>query len=339
MFGTVCRCASAIITICGTLLLALVLLIGKAAGGSGSIAYVSNRDGSRNIYLMDLDNGFTRQLTSGYDSNIQPAFSPDGRFIAYTSYRDNHAKLYMMRSSGTQQRELPVPFANVLNPDGPQYGMNAPVFSPDGRWLAYMSTANGNRDIYVVPAECLHTGQCCQPYQITDSSANDQYPSWSPDGRWLAFESNRDGRMDIYLMDTACLDQPETCPSHIRCLHTVGYSHMGVSWSPSGAEVVFASSARAHPSLEWDLLVQPIHCDNDGEACPPDTTSAIVAHYTHCAHPAWSSDGRYIVYEVWAGNWDLYLVEARCADPNITCGPPQRITHSDWDNRSAVFLP
>jgi Tol biopolymer transport system component len=70
-----------------------------------------------------------------------------------------------------------------------------PRFSPDGRWIAFASTRDGNFDIFTMTA----TGD--QLYRLTEHNGLDTRPVWSPDGKQIAFTSLRDGNYDIYVVD------------------------------------------------------------------------------------------------------------------------------------------
>lgn len=336
MLGTASFRTSAILTPGITLLLALVLIIGKAAGGIGTIAYVSNRDGNLNIYMLDLDTGRSRQLTHSRAEEFAPAFAPDGRFMAFVSDQNGPTSVYTMASSGLDQRRVPLIGIGMDAQGGlTQAEVAMPALSPDGRWLAYMSTTQGNRDIYVVTTACLDNPQECQPHRLTVSPTRDQHPLWSPDGRWLAFESNADGGLDLYLMDTACLAQPATCATQIHNLTATGYNQQGAAWSPDATRLMFVSATRSATGQNADIALLPFACTAIASITPDDTGASA------CAHPAWSPDGRHIVYEVWQeGIRDLYVVAADCATPGGDCQhPPRRLTQYLGDNHSAAFLP
>ena len=70
------------------------------------IAFVSNRDGSGEIYVMEADRTQQRQLTHTSSFNIDPAWSPDGRRIVFSSARDGNPEIYVMNSDGSDQRRL-----------------------------------------------------------------------------------------------------------------------------------------------------------------------------------------------------------------------------------------
>ena len=68
----------------------------------------------------------------------------------------------------------------------------SPSWSPDGRRIAFDSTRDGNREIYVMNADGSGVTR------LTHNPADDGYPAWSPDGRHIAFDSDRDGNREIY---------------------------------------------------------------------------------------------------------------------------------------------
>ena len=99
-----------------------------------------------------------------------------------------------------------------------------PVFSPDGRRVAYTSSSSGNSDIW------LQTLNEPTPRLIISSPAEDSQPDWSPDGEWIVFRSERDGG-GIYVAPAGGGIE--------RKLTTFGYRP---KWSPDGSLVLFSSS-------------------------------------------------------------------------------------------------
>ncbi len=115
-----------------------------------------------------------------------PAWSPDGRALAFEASFDSFRDLYRVDLAPAGE---PVLLRLTNHPAG-NY---EPAFSPDGRELAFTSSRDGNAEVYVMPA----AGG--PPRRLTDAPLDDWGPVWAPDGRTLAFLSNRGGVDRIYL--------------------------------------------------------------------------------------------------------------------------------------------
>ncbi|GAC1449787.1 MAG: hypothetical protein NVSMB9_33840 [Isosphaeraceae bacterium] len=126
-----------------------------------------------------------KTLTQSSGANSWPAFSPDGRAIAFASSRDGDFELYAMDAQGGGVRRLT---------RSPGRDMR-PAWSPDGRRIAFVSTRDGNEEIYVMNADGTN------PRNLTHHPDRDTDPSWHPDGHRLLFVAERRGKIDLYLMD------------------------------------------------------------------------------------------------------------------------------------------
>jgi TolB protein len=150
------------------------------------IAYVTSKGSGSNIAysLMVADSdGFNPQtVVSSRQPLMSPAWSPDGRRLAYVSFERGNSSIYIQEIA-TGSRE--VVSANK--------GINgAPAFSPDGSRLA-LALSNGiNPDIYVMDLGSRHLTQ------ITRHFAIDTEPTWTPDGQSLVFTSDRSGKAQLY---------------------------------------------------------------------------------------------------------------------------------------------
>ena len=157
------------------------------------IAFASDRDGERiggtvqdrsvkEIYICDYDGANQQRVTVNRQLNITPAWSPDGRGIAYTSYRRGFPDIFVsLIYVGTLE--------NPTRGEGQNF---LPAFSPDGTRIAFMSTRDGNPEIYVINRD----GSGLQ--RITNNPSIDVTPTWSPTGTQLAFVSDRSGAPQIY---------------------------------------------------------------------------------------------------------------------------------------------
>ncbi|MFY9259183.1 MAG: Tol-Pal system beta propeller repeat protein TolB [Gallionella sp.] len=161
-------------------------LTGSKGIFSSRFAYV-NRQGSGFRLLVADSDGYHEQVVLARNSPIMsPAWSPDGSHLAYVSFENGHAAVYV-QSLLTQQRVL------VANFPGSN---SAPAWSPDGRQLAVVLTRDQGSQIYLMRPD----GAGVQ--RISFSGAIDTEPHFSPDGQSLIFTSDRGGSAQIYQMPT-----------------------------------------------------------------------------------------------------------------------------------------
>ena len=252
----------------------------------GRIAFVSNRDGDREIYVMDPDGLNQINLTNNPDWDEQPAWSPDSRKIAFVSNRDGNSEVYVMDANGGNQ-------INLTNNSNEDY---EPSWSPDGRRIAFVSNRDGNSEIYVMDA---NGGS---QVNLTNDPNNDWAPAWSPDGRRIAFVSNRETDWEIYVMAANGRNQTN--------LTNNSNTDSQPSWSPDGSKLALNRDAGG--------LIYVI--DADG-ASPIRLTDNPRGDYD----PAWSPDGRKIAFmSNRDGNSEIYVMDADGGNQiNLTNNPSE----------------
>ena len=134
---------------------------------------------------MDADGDNPRNLTNHNSLDQTPDWSPDGRWIAFSSNRDGDWEIFVMNADGTNPSNL----TNHSARDG------RPDWSPDGNQIAFCSDREGNLEIFVMNADGTNL------INLTNHLAVDDAPDWSPDGMQIAFDSYRDKDWEIYVMN------------------------------------------------------------------------------------------------------------------------------------------
>jgi PKD repeat protein len=148
-----------------------------------TIAFVSNRDGNNEIYLIADDGNGAQNLTNNGADDRDPVYSPDGSKIAFVSNRDGNDEIYI----------ITIADSSVVRVTDEGNADLAPTWSNDGSRLAFASNRSGNFDIWVVNADGT------SPTQLTFDASNETSPSWS--GSQIAYVSDGAGENNIFIMN------------------------------------------------------------------------------------------------------------------------------------------
>ncbi|MBI1882305.1 MAG: PD40 domain-containing protein [Chloroflexi bacterium] len=195
---------------------------------------------------------------------------------------DQSWRIYVMNADGTG--------ATVLSGEGEND--TAPIWSPDGQKIAFVSQRDGNREVYLMDAD----GQ--NVVNVTRHPADDWTPAWSPDGKRLAFSSIRAGNWEVFVLDLTCLSAPETCPDSLIQLTADGNGNLGPVWSLDGSQIAFSSKAAGN----WDIYTM-----TPGGA----DLRQLTTDPANDLSPAWSPDGARIAFETNRdGNVEVYVMDA-----------------------------
>jgi eukaryotic-like serine/threonine-protein kinase len=341
-----------------------------------------------NIYVQLVGAGSPLRLTSARASDLSPAWSPDGRFIAFEREAGQSHAYFIVPALGGPERKLanayPEAFGSGISwsldgkysavadrgsPNGSRAGIFfvsvesgemrdsgiespapfvvGPAFSPDGKYLAFVSGSGFlSNDIYVVPV----SGGKSRP--LTSVHAHIRGPAWMSNGQELVFSSNhlgldtlwrvaltggapeplsiaaddarqvtisaRGNRLAFlrYKVDTNIWEAPAFAAMHRQPLKLIASTREDVSpaFSPDGRRIAFASNR----SGRYEIYV----CGGDGSS--PVQLTSMKAPDT--GTPAWSPDGKQIAFDSrLEGHSDIFVI-------NAEGGSPHRLTTEPYDN-------
>ena len=176
----------------------------------GEIVVASSRTGRFQLYAAERANlAQLRKIMDDTAVATEPAFSPDGSRIAFTSTRDGQPEIYIMDADGTSAGRL----TNSPGADGDA------AFTADGQSVVFHSQRTGHRQIFLQPITSSDA------VELTQEPADNSQPTVSPDGETIAFVSNREGNNHIWLMSKDGANQrpltrgqqsKETAPHFLR---------------------------------------------------------------------------------------------------------------------------
>jgi TolB protein len=233
----------------------------------------------KEIYVADYDGAGASAVTQNRSVNLSPAWSPDARSLAFTSFSKGYPDLYRIFPFERRPEQVLAAFAGINT---------SPAWSPDGQHVALTLSKDGNPEIYLLT---LATGAF---RRLTRHPAIDTEPTWSPDGRQIAFVSDRSGGPRIYAMD---LDG-----GNVRPLTESGH-HTQPRWSPRGDVVAY--TAREGRFNIWAVNADGSNARRLTEG--GDNQSA-----------SWSPDGRHLAFQTSRlGGWQIFAMFADGSEQNL----------------------
>jgi TolB protein len=243
-------------------------LTGEKGAFNTQIAYITTTGtgASKSYTLMVADSdGYNPQtILRSNQPLMSPAWSADGRQIAYVSFENKVAEIYLQEVATGSRRKV----ASFKGING------APAWSPDGQRLALTLSQDGNPEIYVMDLSTKALKR------LTNSPAIDTEPTWSPDGKSIAFTSDRGGSPQIYRI-AAWGGQPQR-------LTFDGKYNAGADFSPDGGKLAMVHGENgAYRIAVLDIGSGLFRVLTDG---PLDES------------PSFSPNGSMIIYATEAGN-------------------------------------
>jgi TolB protein len=263
------------------------------------IVYVSNSGGRfKEIYVSHLDGSEKFQVTDNHTINLSPSWSPDGRSVIYSSFKDRNQTLYIFELFSGKETKF--------NPRGPGKYLGGKI-SPDGQSVVATLESSGNTNLYLLD----RSGNVIR--RLTQAPGIEVSPSWSPDGKQIVFVSDRSGSPQVYILD---LQGGKT-----RRLTYSGSYNTSPEWSSRGDRIVYTGRV----GNRFAIFTIPA----DG-----GDPRKLTAESSDSEDPTWSPDGRFIAFSSnRAGKYHLYVMQAGGENQRRLTGSGGDDTKPSWSSR------
>jgi TolB protein len=245
------------------------------------LLYVAADDAGMQIHAIKVDGSGIEKLTSGDGNRLFPAWSPDGKRIAYSVQQANAQHIWVMDADGKNPRQL-----TKAEPGVEMAANRGPAWSPDGKKIAFTRYTGQGWDVFVMNADGSNLTN------LSDSATYDADPAWSPDGKHIVFTSDRVGDgFRLYVMTADGKDVKELT----REGNPNGFVYP--AWSPDGKRIAYA-----HPG-EGGLQIWVVDTDGSNKKQLTQLTSSN-------SYATWSRDGKRIAFAHFDGPKSALMVMA-----------------------------
>jgi Tol biopolymer transport system component len=333
---------------------------------SREIVYAGTAEsGEAGLYLRRVDGGAAVRLTEEASDNA-PAFSPDGQWIAFGSFRDNSPGIFVMDRQGQSVRRVTNGGSDPFwTPDGREvvYGAESgrtpeirqapselwavnvesgrrrriaaadgvqPRVSPNGRLVAFWAlpvTAAGNEFAAANRDIWVQPLAGGRRLQITTGESTDWNPAWAPDGRTLFFSSDRGGAMNFWAVAVDALTGRPSGEPLAMTVPSVYASHMSVG----------GDGTIAYAAFDYSTSVRSIGFDPIAGALKGAATD-IVTGQRAWLHPDVSPDGRFLALRSWKAQEDIWIVAVDGSGLRPVTNDPPRDRGPRWTPEGSLLF-
>jgi len=271
----------------------ILLLTGEEGIFDSRIAFLSTGTGNKEIYICEFDGYEPKPFTRNNSITLFPAWSSDGKWMAYTSYKHGKPDLFIRNIQGDRE--------SVVSKNGIN---TTPAWVPGSLELAATLSFSGDQEIYLLTKD----GKIIR--RLTNNKGIDSSPTFSPDGRRMAFVSKRAGTPQIFIMDMNS--------GISKRLTYSGRYNTQPNWSPAGDKIAYT----AMNGGSTNIVV--INADGSGQ-------TQLTNSRGYDESPSWSPDGSLIAFSsTREGSSRIYVMTARGTDPKRLLSISGEQTNPKW---------
>jgi TolB protein len=246
------------------------------SGGAAIVYSVQEKYTQLSLMRLRVTEGTSERLhPSAQTTEFEPAYTPDGRYLAFMQVMGN-LKLNLVVRDTKDDR------AATYSPDTGFAGVRRPTIAPDGSRVAFALPVSGGQEIASLDNQC-------KDRRIVARGGVNTSPAYSPDGKRIAFASSRAGSLDLYVMNAD--------GSEVQRLTKGPGMNIRPAWSPDGQWLAFTSNR------DGNYQIYAIKADGA-------ESRRVTRGTERDDYPAWHPDGKRLVFVgERAGKSDLYLID------------------------------